>query len=62
MSVNLVSSEDLAKKLNVDPDTINRMRKSGRIVGYRLGRRYRYDLDEVLNALRDDPKQPIPQP
>jgi excisionase family DNA binding protein len=50
----LVDSNTLAEQLGVTVETLNRLRDSGKIKGYKLIRQYRYDPEEVLAALKDD--------
>jgi len=57
----LLTATELARVLKVRPETIYRLRKSGRIPCYRLGqRRVRFDLEEVLECLRGDGREPNP--
>lgn len=48
----LVTAEDLAIRLDVSAATIYRLHKTGRLPGIRLGRAIRFDMEEVLGALR----------
>jgi excisionase family DNA binding protein len=41
----------MADRLGINIDTLSRLRKAGRIRGYRLQRKYRYDPDEVRAQL-----------
>lgn len=51
----LVTSEVVASRLGVQPDTIRRWALDGRIPVYRIGlKTLRFDLDEVLAAIRAD--------
>lgn len=51
----LLTRRELAKALTVGPDTISRWAKEKRIpCAVRTGRTMRFDLDEVLEALRTD--------
>jgi excisionase family DNA binding protein len=52
MPRSLTSAVDTAAELDVHPETLRRLRRSGRIPGYLIGRYLRFDLDEVREALR----------
>jgi len=48
----LLTATELARVLKVRPETVYRLRKSGRIPCYRLGqRRVRFDLEETPDQL-----------
>jgi hypothetical protein len=47
----LVGSKELAKILRCSIESVNNLRREGRIHGYRFIRRWRYDVQEVLDAL-----------
>jgi excisionase family DNA binding protein len=48
----LVSTAGVADALDVSEAVIRRWHAAGRIPGYRCGRLLKFDLDEVLAALR----------
>ena len=49
----LITTYELARELRVHPLTIYKMRRAGLIPGIRVGQKsIRFDLDEVLLALR----------
>jgi len=48
---NLLSIDDLAKRLNCHPSTVRRLTKQGLLPAVRVGSLYRYDLEAVLRAL-----------
>ncbi len=51
----LIKTEELAKILDVHPNTIRAYAASGRIPFIKLSERdYRYDLEKVLEHLRGD--------
>ena len=53
----LVTTWALADHLRVEPDTIRRWVRLGRIPVYRVGQKVlRFSLDDVIGALRCDPK------
>jgi excisionase family DNA binding protein len=48
----LITTAELAERLGVHPTTVNRMRKAGRIKAYQINRQFRYNVDEVKEALK----------
>lgn len=52
MPSRLLTAAELAPLLGVSTQTINSLRKAGGIRYYRLGRAYRYDLEEVREDTR----------
>lgn len=47
----LLSTEQLAQKLQVSDQTINRWRKKNRIPFVKIGKSFRFDLEQVLQVL-----------
>jgi excisionase family DNA binding protein len=61
----LSSTVDTAAEFDVHPETLRRLRRSGRIRGYMVGRVLRFDIDEVRDALRTPtgtPSRPHAEP
>lgn len=54
----LVGADELRSVIGVGVQTIHRLRRLGRIPSYRIGGQYRFNVDEVLAALRDQPDEP----
>lgn len=52
-SDSLLSIDELAKRLNCHPSTVRRLTKLGRLPAVRIGWLYRYDLEAVLKALKN---------
>jgi excisionase family DNA binding protein len=50
----LIGTADTAAALKVSEEVVRRWHSAGRIPGYRCGRLLRFDLDEVLDALRSN--------
>jgi excisionase family DNA binding protein len=50
--VGLLSTRDVATELGLHVETIRRLHRTGRIPAYRCGRVYRFDPEEVREALR----------
>lgn len=49
----LITSEELADLLGIPLQSIWRAARLGRVPSYRLGQLYRFDLAEVLAAMRE---------
>ena len=50
----LLTASECAKALGINVETLSILRKKGRIKGYKLLQKYRYDLEEVKKALRNE--------
>ncbi|MAT51533.1 MAG: hypothetical protein CMK32_10160 [Porticoccaceae bacterium] len=51
----LLSRNEIAEKLGVTPNCISRLASDGKIPFYRIGRFNKYNLDEVLEAIKKNP-------
>lgn len=59
----LLTAQELADQLQVTVAHVHRLAKCGVIGRYRLGHRtHRYDLGEVLAALREQERAPVTPP
>ena len=58
----LLEADELATALKLSKHTIYRWGKTGRIPSVRLGRKVRYELDRVLEALRRAPVEEVESP
>jgi excisionase family DNA binding protein len=56
----LLSIDELAKRLNCHPSTVRRLTKLGRLPAVRIGWLYRYDLEAVLKALKNQARHDSP--
>ncbi len=57
----LMTLEQLAAYLQVDPQTVTRLTRQGKIPYYQVGKQFRYMLSEVLRSLQHQPStSPIP--
>ncbi len=50
--VTLVTTNDAAKIIGIHPQTMARWARRGVVPAYIVGRGFRFDLEEVLDALR----------
>ena len=46
------TADDVRKLLDLDLDTIYRAARAGELPGIRVGRQWRFDLDEIRDRLR----------
>ncbi len=58
----LQSAVNTAPLFEVDPETLRRLWRAGRIPGYKVGRHLRFDPDEVREALRSIPAAKVDLP
>jgi len=49
----LVSTRELAEALGVYVDTVHNLRDAGRITGYKLGKEWRWDVEQVREQLAE---------
>ena len=54
----LLTADETARELRISTDHLYRLVKSKRLPHVRVGRTYRFDLHEVLAALRGTPDEP----
>jgi excisionase family DNA binding protein len=57
----LLSIQDVAKRLNVNPRTVNRMISAGELPAYRVGGVLRIDEQDLQNYLQKNRIQPKPE-
>lgn len=50
--MHMLKAAELAEKLNLNPETIRRLTRAGKIPHTQVGKSKRYDLDVVLKALQ----------
>ena len=51
MTENLLTTRQVAEKLNVDEETVRRLARAGQIEAYRVGRDYRFNPAAVQEYL-----------
>lgn len=49
----MLKAAELAKKLNLNPETIRRLTRANKIPHITVGKSKRYDLDAVLEAMKN---------
>ena len=57
MSRQIVSAEELASILGIHPDTVRRMARDRQIPALLVGKRLRFEVQAVLDALRASPQE-----
>jgi excisionase family DNA binding protein len=57
MTAQLVTAQDVARILGVSPRGAYRLAERREVPTYRVGRLIRFDLEEVLAALRQEPEE-----
>lgn len=48
----MMTTSEVARRLNVDPSTLYRWRKTGRLIGARVGKEYLYREQDVNRQLK----------
>ena len=49
----LVTAESISRALNMSKAAVDRLARQNKIPAYRFGKKFRFDLEEVLNAGND---------
>ena len=44
---NLLKTEELARELQITPETVRKYAKTGHFPSYKIGKSYRFDLEEI---------------
>jgi excisionase family DNA binding protein len=53
----LISAEALGELLSLPPASVRRLAREGRLPCYRAGRLLRFDLEQVLESMKDNRQQ-----
>jgi len=53
----LISAEALGELLSLPPASVRRLAREGRLPCYRAGRLLRFDLERVLESMKDNGQQ-----
>ena len=56
----MLKAAQLAEKMNLNPETIRRLTRAGKIPHIQVGKSKRYDLDAVMKAMQittEDPRK-----
>ncbi len=62
MPERFVKASEVAEHTGLSVDAVYREQRLGRIPAYRIGRRVRFRLSEVENALKREPQKTTPTP
>jgi len=52
MNEKLINAEEMGELLSLPPASVRRLAREGKLVHYRAGRLLRFDLSEVMAALK----------
>lgn len=58
---NLLKTEELARELQITPDTVRKYAKTGRLPSYKIGKSYRFDLEEIQTMTKQEILKPTSQ-
>lgn len=56
--MHMLKAAQLAEKLNLNPETIRRLTRAGKIPHIQVGKSKRYDLDAVMKAMKPNTEEP----
>lgn len=56
--MHMLKAAELAEKLNLNPETIRRLTRAGKIPHIQIGKSKRYDLDAVLDSMKAKTEEP----
>lgn len=51
---NLLKTEELARELQITPETVRKLAKAGKLPSYRIGSAYRFDLQEIQMTTKQE--------
>jgi excisionase family DNA binding protein len=55
--VKIVTAKELAEFLKLTESTIYKLASTGELPGFKIGDSWRFDMDEILDQIRDSKKQ-----
>jgi len=50
---NIVTAKEIAQYLKLTESTIYKLASTGELPGFRIGKSWRFDMDEILKSIRD---------
>jgi excisionase family DNA binding protein len=53
---NIVTAKEVARYLKLTESTIYKLASTGELPGFRIGKSWRFDMDEILKRIRDEKK------
>lgn len=51
---NIVTAKEIAKYLKLTESTIYKLASTGELPGFRIGKSWRFDMDEILKRIKDE--------
>jgi len=58
---NLLKTEELARELQITPETVRKLAKAGKLPSYKICSSYRFDLQEIQMTTKQQNLKPTPQ-
>jgi excisionase family DNA binding protein len=56
MMANIVTAKQIAQYLKLTESTIYKLASTGELPGFRIGKSWRFDMDEILERIKDEKK------
>jgi excisionase family DNA binding protein len=53
---NIVTAKEIAQYLKLTESTIYKLASTGELPGFRIGKSWRFDMDEILKRIKDEKK------
>ena len=53
---NIVTAKEIAKYLKLTESTIYKLASTGELPGFRIGKSWRFDMDEILKRIKEEKK------
>jgi excisionase family DNA binding protein len=53
---NIVTAKEIAQYLKLTESTIYKLASTGELPGFRIGKSWRFDMDEILKRIEDEKK------
>ena len=50
---NIVTAKEVARYLKLTESTVYKLASEGEIPGFKIGKSWRFDMDEILNVIRE---------
>jgi excisionase family DNA binding protein len=51
---NIVTAKEIAQYLKLTESTIYKLASTGELPGFRIGKSWRFDMDEILKRIKDE--------
>ena len=59
---NILKARELGVYLKLSESTIYKLAADGKLPGFRIGKSWRFDLDEIVRLIHKEKKERVPKP